>query len=296
MSRINWTFLSALCLAGISLYFSAHGLASLFAGIGTASIVLAIFFEFAKVTTTLYLIWNWGLRLLPILLAGCVMILVLISSAGIYGYLRGAYQEGRIGQAESSGEIGFLEEQIRMWEADRDRLYSLVDALPETHSTNRLRTLAEVQPQIQELNAKIEAKRGEMISLRLGEGHTPGHYAPAAEMLGVSETQLVSALITTLALLLDPLAVLLVLASGVHLPRREEEQVQSEVEWIGTAMTQEKAKALANGYRQGKEEYDKHLVGIADEVLGRPKSAAPKLSSALRRVVEQKVRKANGKV
>jgi hypothetical protein len=214
----NLPLLSGLFLAGISLYFSATGLVHLFAGAGLSILVMAIAFETAKVAITLHLIQNFRVRLVPLLLTVGLLCLVGISSLGIYGYLGRAYDQGRTTAVTGAGTIEIVASEITAIEADRDRLLRQVESIPAAQGTNRRRMLATVQPEIDRLSATITEKRTELSTLRRSQitaEQDIGELRFAADLFGTTQDGLAKLVITVLAFLLDPLAVLLLLASGV---------------------------------------------------------------------------------
>lgn len=88
------TLILALSVAGCAAYFSVWGLSQLFAGASTAVIIMATVLEVGKIATTTALHTYWGKlsKGLRIYLTLSVIVLMLITSAGIYGFLSNAYQ------------------------------------------------------------------------------------------------------------------------------------------------------------------------------------------------------------
>jgi len=86
--------LSALFIAVAAAYFSITGLSKLFAGASMAVILMASSLEFGKLISAsfLYAYWDKVNKLLRTYLVIGVSVLVLITSAGIYGFLTSAYQ------------------------------------------------------------------------------------------------------------------------------------------------------------------------------------------------------------
>ena len=95
---MNWLkFLvgfSALIIAGCAAFFSVTGLGVLFSGASTAVMVMAGSLEFAKLVAATYLKQMWdditGFNKWYLTIA--VGILMVITSAGIFGYLSNAFQ------------------------------------------------------------------------------------------------------------------------------------------------------------------------------------------------------------
>lgn len=86
--------LVALLISGTSGYYSIIGLTKLFAGAVTEVAILGIVLELAKIviTTSLQRYWTLLSVSIRIYLISAIAILMLITSAGIYGFLSSAYQ------------------------------------------------------------------------------------------------------------------------------------------------------------------------------------------------------------
>lgn len=80
-------------LAACSAWFSILGLASLFSGASTAVIIMASVLEISKLITSMYLyrFWNDISKILKLYLFCAVVIIMCITSSGVYGYLTSAY-------------------------------------------------------------------------------------------------------------------------------------------------------------------------------------------------------------
>lgn len=86
--------LSALTISAAAAYFSVYGLSKLFAGAGMSVVIMASVLEVSKLITafTLHDRKDDLPRLLRIYLSIAVAVLMIITSAGIYGFLSNAYQ------------------------------------------------------------------------------------------------------------------------------------------------------------------------------------------------------------
>ena len=86
--------LSALAVSGSAAFYSVFGLSKLFAGASLQVIIMAGSLEFAKlvVASLLYQYWDTINKVLRTYLAIATLVLMIITSGGIYGFLSGAYQ------------------------------------------------------------------------------------------------------------------------------------------------------------------------------------------------------------
>jgi hypothetical protein len=85
---------SALSVSGSAAFYSVYGLSKLFAGASLQVIIMASSLEIAKlvIATLLHRYWSTINNLLKVYLTIATVVLVLITSAGIYGFLSNAYQ------------------------------------------------------------------------------------------------------------------------------------------------------------------------------------------------------------
>lgn len=107
---------STLSLAGTAAYYSVFGLSSLFAGAKFEVIIMASALELAKLIVASYLHNHWkklGWMLKSYLTLG-VGILMIITSAGIYGFLTSAYQT-------TADQLTVVDKQVSVIEMKRDR-------------------------------------------------------------------------------------------------------------------------------------------------------------------------------
>mgnify|MGYP000082284487 CR=1 FL=1 len=87
--------LSALSVSASAAFYSVTGLSKLFAGASLQVLIMASTLEFAKlvIASLLYQYWGQLNKVLRAYLSIATIVLILITSVGIYGFLSGAYQE-----------------------------------------------------------------------------------------------------------------------------------------------------------------------------------------------------------
>jgi len=115
---MNWlkylVGLSAIVVAGCAAFFSVTGLGVLFSGASTAVMVMAGALEFAKLVAATYLKQQWdtikGFN--KWYLATSVATLMLITSAGIFGYLSNAFQQQNLELQKVERDIAVYQTQI----------------------------------------------------------------------------------------------------------------------------------------------------------------------------------------
>lgn len=253
--KLKYTMLGlALAVAGCAAYFSVWGLSQLFAGASTAVIIMASVLELGKIVTTtaLHTYWNKLAKALRVYLAISVVILMIITSAGIYGFLSNAYQSTANKLEIHEGELGVLEAKKGTFEksvADNQKLIDTktkrLDQLSNLRSnqearmdnsvSNRARNsvrsdIKSADSEIQKLNTEIDALNAKNIvladsinaynvkAIELKSGSQVaaevGPLKYIAQLTGIPMASVVNYLILLLIFVFDPLAVALVLITN----------------------------------------------------------------------------------
>ncbi len=105
--------LSSLFIASCAAFFSIIGIGMLFSGSSIAAMIMASSLEIGKLVATsfLYRYWKRSQFFLKTYLIFSVLILMLITSAGIFGYLTSAYQQSALETKLSNQKIEVIESQ-----------------------------------------------------------------------------------------------------------------------------------------------------------------------------------------
>jgi hypothetical protein len=137
--------LLALIVAGCAGYFSVWGLSQLFAGASTAVIIMASALEIGKVVTTTALHRYWS-RIgggLKFYLTISVGVLMLITSAGIYGFLSNAYQKTANKLEIQESQVGVLDSKKALFEKNVQDNQKIIDS--KTKRIDQLTNLRNTQ-------------------------------------------------------------------------------------------------------------------------------------------------------
>ena len=112
--------ISALFVAFNAAFFSVSGLSKLFAGAAFSVIIMASSLELAKLITAgyLYNYWDKINKSFRLYLSGAVIILILITSLGIYGFLTSAFQDTFNQFSIKEKQLAFLEQKEKFWGDD----------------------------------------------------------------------------------------------------------------------------------------------------------------------------------
>jgi hypothetical protein len=228
---------SALFVAFNAAFFSVFGLSKLFAGATTSVIVMASSLELAKLVTAAYLYRYWAHInnfMKTYLLVG-VITLILITSAGIFGFLSNAYQGATIEFEKQSTTLLYKEDRLEQLEEDKvylkDELSQAVNALPDNFPTAKRLLREEYNPKVLALNDQILGIKQEVGDLKVGLIETGVDVGPAIYLARAFETDIdtvVKFFIFILIFVFDPLAVALVVAYQVAITGNKKWEVYGE--------------------------------------------------------------------
>jgi hypothetical protein len=244
---------SALIIAGCAAYFSVTGLGVLFAGASISVMVMASSLEFAKLVAATYLKQKWdeiqGFN--KWYLTSAVALLMLITSAGIFGYLSNAFQAQSLKLQTVDREIAVFQTKIDQNTAQITQLNEQLSGLSQTQSTilekgkvnNRLlRSIDSKDRQTSKINKKIEdlqsenAKNTEKINeiklANLDLEKEVGGFRFVAEAFGVDMKDVVKFFIFLIVIVFDPLAVALIIAFNGLVSDKKRKQKEALIEMM----------------------------------------------------------------
>ena len=225
----NYIGLGALLVAGSAAFFSVFGLSKLFSGAAFSVIIMAGSLEFAKLlgASFLYRFWDKiNIVMRNYMLVG-VVTLVIITSAGIFGFLSNAYQGATIGFQKESTKLLALEERLDNLQEEKrslkDDLEFQLSELPDNYRTAKRKLRADYNPQIQEVNQEVLEIKEQISNLELKLIDTGIDVGPAIYLAKIFDTDVdtvVKYFIFVLIFVFDPMAVVLVIAYNVALTNR----------------------------------------------------------------------------
>ena len=246
---------SALSVSASAAFYSVYGLSKLFAGAQFEVIIMAGSLEVAKlvIASLLYQYWDTINKALRTYLTLAAIILVIITSMGIYGFLSAAYQETYANLLISDNKIEFLDNKAKFYEDDIQRydkeltqISSNISILSNakaqsiqvrdttvsggvrsTISTAELR-LSQKRIEVEEENRKavqekrqvaadsVQKFRLEILNLN-NNSEVAGELGPLKYLAGLTDTPMdviINILLLTIIFVFDPLAISLVVAAN----------------------------------------------------------------------------------
>ena len=279
------TFISAISISVIAAGYSIIGLATLFAGATTAIIAMGGALEVGKLVAASWLYNNWRSdvpRLLKAYLFIAIIVLVFITSMGIFGFLSKAHLDQVKPTSSNNIKIELIDNQIisqeKIIERSQNTLTLLDKALEvyidKEYVTRGLKERKKQKPErdaltlaINEASDKITELSNKRGSLKLEQDKIEAEVGPIkyiAELIYGDEAKnyfdhAVRIVILILIFVFDPLAVLLLIAANIslrqwRLARNEKQKIKEEEDkenkkqkdWQKEAVN---AKARAKDYR-----------------------------------------------
>jgi len=247
--------ISALSVSASAAFYSVSGLSKLFAGATFEVIIMAGSLEVAKLVTAslLYQYWDTINKTLRAYLSIATIILVLITSMGIYGFLSAAYQETYQKLSVNENRIEFLDQKrefyqqdVTRYDGELERISNNISTLSNakatgiqvrdttsatgfrnTISTTELR-LAQGRIEVEEINRNNVQSRREIAADSLQkyqleildlENNTEitGELGPLQYLSGLTGTpmdKIINWLLLVIIFVFDPLAISLVVAAN----------------------------------------------------------------------------------
>ena len=246
---------SALSVSASAAFYSISGLSKLFAGAALAVIIMTTSLEVAKlvIASLLYQYRKTIPKLLKYYLTVAAVILVLITSMGIYGFLSAAYQETAAKAGSIDAQISLIEtkrdnvrEQLAVYSDEKLSINTAVAELRSGLSNNKIqykdretgqiitttssstrRSLekqldqailrqTEINTKVDGLNERLFEYETEIVEVSINND-IAGELGPLKYLSGLTGTpmdKIINYLLLTIIFVFDPLAIALVIAAN----------------------------------------------------------------------------------
>ena len=285
------TFISAIAISLIAAGYSILGLATLFAGAAVPIIAMGSALEVGKLVAASWLYHNWreGIpRALKAYLFTAIIVLVFITSIGIFGFLSKAHLDQVRPTGNNEVQIALIDKQINQQNLIIDRSENTLDRLDKAldvyiskeYVTRGLKERKKQKEERDLLNAEIKKAMDEIARLTTEKSNIEieqlkieadvGPLKYVAELIYGDNAkdhfdEAVRIIILILIFVFDPLAVLLLIAANISLrqwrtKRNEKQKIKDEEEksakkqkdWQKEAIN---AKVRAKNYRDKQKIY-----------------------------------------
>jgi hypothetical protein len=244
MFLILITFLSAISISIIAAGYSIIGLATLFAGAAMPIIAMGSALEIGKLVAASWLYNNWRSDMVPATLKAylfsAIIVLVFITSMGIFGFLSKAHLDQVQPTSGNTIKINAIDNQIKRQEIVIDRAEKTLTQLDKSievylnneYATRGLKERQKQEAERNELNTAIKNASDEIAklstekaNLQLAQDKIEAEVGPikyVAELIYGDDAkshfdEAVRIVILILIFVFDPLAVLLLIAANISL-------------------------------------------------------------------------------
>lgn len=215
MTQVLLPLITALALSAIAAFYSVIGLAQIFPGSFWPIVIMGTVLEIAKLVTIswLYNNWNVTMRLMRYYFSTAVVLLMLITSMGIFGYLSKAHLESNVVLGANTVQLRTIEAQEKI---ARERLEYLLKQASDPEKLN-----PRVDRDIRNTQAELKKLSQEKLPLMAEENKLAAEIGPIkyiAELFYSKDDpafidKAVRAVIITIIIVFDPLAILLLIAA-----------------------------------------------------------------------------------
>ena len=215
------TLLSALLLSGIAAYYSVIGLAAIFTGAFWPIVFMGSVLEMSKLVTTSWLYRNW--KTCPLLLKSyltfAVVVLMIITSMGIFGFLSKSHIDSTLNAGANQVEVKTLNTQEKIAKERLD--YLLARAKDPSTASNKLdKQIQDTQKELNDISKRKLPllKESNKLVAEVGPIKYVGDMIYGTDDADAID-KAVRLVIMLIMIVFDPLAVLLLIAANMSMGR-----------------------------------------------------------------------------
>lgn len=222
MSRLYIILLGfvALAISSVGAVFSIVGLTHLFAGASFSVGLMAASLECAKLVVAGFLYRYWGHVnvIMRTYLSASVVVLSMITSMGVFGFLSHAYLQSSMDAKTQRMKINQLKAEQSSIEKQMAQNEKFIENIPASRISKRLEFYDKSRAQTRALTKRIDAIMNELRELEVKNFTAQSDIGPlldVAETINVPVDTIARWLILLFVSVFDPLAICLVFAWGL---------------------------------------------------------------------------------
>ena len=250
---------SALSVSASAAFYSISGLSKLFAGASFEVIIMASSLEISKlvIASLLYQYWDTINKILRTYLMVATVILILITSMGIYGFLSAAYQQTASKAGNIDAQVSLVEvkrdnirEQLTVYTLEKENINKAIadlraglanniiqykdkdgNIITSTSSATRnalerqldqaITRQTDVNLKVDELNTQLFEYETQIVEIKTGS-ELAGELGPLkylSGLTGIAMDKIINVLLLVIIFVFDPLAISLVIAANFAFSR-----------------------------------------------------------------------------
>jgi len=309
--------LSALSVSLSAAFYSVTGLSMLFAGASFAVLVMASSLEVAKlvIASLLYQYWNTLNKILRTYLVVATCILILITSAGIYGFLSSAYQTTSTKSEIVDKQIAALETKKQLYTDSRNNILKEKQSLSDLRGTlskgsttqytdkngnlvvrtnnAAIRNIESTSKSDEKLSEKVDVVNDSIFSLEnqilevKTNSETTSELGPLkyiSNLTGQPMDKIINWFLLIIIFVFDPLAISLVIAANFAFAQIRKDPIhdltEEDKEWLDAPLFEE-------DFEQVFKESDTNNDGYIDEQEAKLANLDPQTTEKLNQLNNQ---------
>lgn len=234
---------TTLSIAGSAAFFSIYGLAQIFTGSFWPVVVMATSLEAGKLVAASYVYRYWSkiTFVLKVYLISAILILMVITSAGIFGFLSSAYQKDILPIKLKEQKVELLLEEkkevetLKQERLERRRQVDIdIASLPNNFVTGRQRLMKSYGPELDQIRTDIAQYTNRIREITLEVAETRNtvleekvHTGPIvfiAKVFNHDVDDTTKWLVILIMFAFDPLAVILTVGANIAILERSSTQ------------------------------------------------------------------------
>ena len=249
--------LSGLSISAVAVYYSVVGLTAIFAAAVVPIVIMGTTLEVSKLVATVWLKQNWKTAplLIKTYLLAAIVVLMFITSIGIFGFLSKAHSDQSLVSGDVQSKIAVYDEKIKTSreniDANRKALKQMDEAVDQVMGRSTSETGADKAVGIRRAQQRERARlQSEIVAEQKTISQLSEERAPVASEVRKIEAEVgplkyiaaffygstdptilekaVTWVIITLIVVFDPLAVILLLASQISFQNFREREAEGD--------------------------------------------------------------------
>lgn len=233
--------LSGLSISLVAIYYSVTGLVSIFSGAATSIMIMGSTLEISKLVATVWLkrFWDIAPKIIKVYLISAIIILMIITSLGIFGFLARAAEQQSAITGDIEDKLLIIDDKIKIQEdiiiSSKKALQQMDDSVDQVLSRSstdkgalksfkvrqaQQEERASLHKAINDAQSQITSLRDERTPISIQSRKISVEYGPIKHVAGLlfNDTaknldNAVRYVIILLVMVFDPLAVILLLCS-----------------------------------------------------------------------------------
>lgn len=222
--------LSSTAVASIAAFFSVYGLAHTFTGAFWSVVAMGSSLEAGKLMLASFVyrfrdVVGWRIKMPAY---AFIMVLMMITSTGIYGYLSAAYQAESAGGQQVTASLELKKQEQTTLQQRKVQIDQQIAQLPTNNVRGRQQLMRQFAPEEKQLDEKLAKVSQDIQDLSQQQITSNAHIGPIvyiAKVFGLQPDSAIALLMGLIIFVFDPLAMLLTIATNIAVEKHQKDKV-----------------------------------------------------------------------